>query len=84
MPNRKPVSLDEGEKIFNDYYKKKHKKKPLSQYKAALFDRLYAKKSKNRLQPGSQDSYKYRLQEGVKNYDLGKKAWLEKRSCPII
>ena len=70
MPNRKPVSLAEGEKIFNDYYDKKHKKKPLSQYKAKLFDKLYSKKKRKNLQPDSKESYKYRFQEGVKNYDL--------------
>ena len=84
MPNRKPVSLAEGEKIFNDYYKKKHKKKPLSHYRARLFDKLYTKKSKNRLQPGSKESYKYRLQEGVKTYDLdGVDAYNEGESFTI-
>ena len=46
MPNKKPVNREEGERIFNNYYKKKHKNKPLSQYKAKLFDKLYTKKKR--------------------------------------
>ena len=48
MSNRKPVGIIEGEKIFNAYYDKKHKNKPLSKYRSKYFDKLYTKKNNKR------------------------------------
>ena len=68
--NKRPIDIEEGRKIFNNYYEHKHKGKPRSIYTSKLFDALYEKKQKYTVEPNSKDSWKYGLKDGVKTFDM--------------
>jgi len=63
------IDLETAKKIFNNYYDNRASS-PIGRLRAKLFDKMYQKKPRFLLKPGTPGSAKYALEEGPRTFDM--------------